>query len=88
MTIHDSLAGPEASHAFVHAIHEAVALREGDFVAWIKPGGLEDVVVHLERPARKETLGGVVEPWKRSIRLRSGATEGEVRAALERLLGS
>jgi hypothetical protein len=42
----------------------------------------------MEEPGRKETLADVVEPWKRSTQVRLGASDDELRQAIERLVRS
>lgn len=90
MTIHNSLPDREAAERFDRGIRKALEAVPGDFAAWVrlKRGDQDEVEVHLEEPARKETLGNVVEPWKRSTRLTIHASEEEVRRAIGRLLGS
>jgi hypothetical protein len=84
VTLHNTL-DPEAAGRFAQGVHEALASEEGSFAAWMRPEGTE-VTIHIEEPARKESLGNVVETWKRSAHLPRGASVDEIRQGVRHLL--
>lgn len=88
--IHNSLSDTAAAARFDREIRKALEPEEGRFVAWVEMKGKdpECVSIHLEEPGRKETLGNVVEPWKRSAQVRLGASEDELRRAIKKLVRS
>jgi hypothetical protein len=88
--IHNSLSDTATAARFDREIRKALKPEEGRFVAWVEMKGkdAESVSIHLEEPGRKETLANVVEPWKRSTQVRLGASDDELRQAIERLVRS
>lgn len=90
VTIHNSLPDPSAARRLEEGVRQALEPAEGAYVVWLKLEAADsaEVAIHVEEPDRKESLGNVVESWKRSLRVAAAASAEDVRRAVEKLRGS
>ena len=88
VTIHNSLPDPAAARRLEDAVRQALEPALGAYVVWLKMEGASsaEVAIHVEQPDRKESLGNVVESWKRSLRVPVAASAGNVRRVIEKVI--
>ena len=88
VTIHNTVPDPAAARRLEDGVRQALEPALGAYVVWLKMEGASpaEVAIHVEEPDRKESLGNVVESWKRSLRVAAAASAEDVRRAIEKVM--